>query len=103
MSQANTSYKVRMEVCVRALLGEGERAFTKAMLAERMGVKQTRSFHNRLAELEAAHVIESWRFESERGGYPIAYSRPGDWVNGVPIWKQREGVETNYPDIGGQS
>lgn len=87
MSRAITEYSDRMRKAVDELLGEGDRVFTQAMLIERMGCKVTPSFRKRLDELEAAGVIEKWRFHAGGSSYPIAYSRPGEWVNAQPVWR----------------
>lgn len=77
--EVSSPYTRKMIAAISALKGQGKIAFTQAQLAEQMNAKITTAFRRRISELARDGVVERFKFQTEKGGYSVAYQICEKW------------------------
>jgi hypothetical protein len=72
---SDTPYARRLWAGIVDLSGQGERGFTRKMLAQHLGIRTSESFVNRLIEFEQAGLIDARRMLLDNGGVAYVYTR----------------------------
>jgi len=77
--EISSPYTRKMINAINDLKGQGRATFTQAELAQQMSAKVTAAFRRRASELVRDGVIQRFKFQTDKGGYSVAYQICEKW------------------------
>jgi len=72
--KAVSGYRLKMEQTLRDLEGQGKTTVTQDDLASMLGGQVTPAFRRHIAEMQADGYVTRYTYQSENGGWKVAYS-----------------------------
>ncbi len=88
--KAISAYRIKMQNCINAQVGQGSATITQDDLVACMGVRISAAFRRHISEMQAEGLVTRFTYQTERGGYKVAYV-----IGETPAPK----VEVNVNDI----